>query len=218
MFRFLILGLLRGGANRHGYALVKAYRERSGADVSTGNFYRELQRLVVDGLIRGADNPPGADARRTPYEITALGITVFDEWLSAPQVGAGSAPEDEISARALFAEDADPQLILRVFEHLQENLWFAGKALERARQQGLTRAAAPDHADRFSGLPLLLSRRLKHIATDLEFLDEFRIAYEQWLGARARPPQAAAPAAAPAVTRRPRRREARGGARRARSA
>lgn len=216
MFRFLILGLLRGGARRHGYALVKAYRERSGADVSTGNFYRELQRLVVDGLIRGADNPPGADARRTPYEITALGIEVFDEWLTAPQVGAsGGTSEDEISARALFAGEADPQVMVRVLDQLQENLWFAGKAIERARQQGLMRAAAPDCADQFCGLPLLLSRRLKHIATDLEFLEEFRLAYEQWLAKRAPAPAAAASGEAPRA-RVARRREAPGPTRRLR--
>jgi DNA-binding PadR family transcriptional regulator len=66
MFRFLILGLLRNGARLHGYALVKEYRERSGSEVSTGNFYRELQRLVFDGLIRSASNPPEADAQRPP--------------------------------------------------------------------------------------------------------------------------------------------------------
>ena len=102
MFRFLILGLLRGGARLHGYGLVKAYRERSGVDVSTGNFYRELQRLVLDGLIRSASNPPGADARRTPYEITDVGISLFDEWFTTRDAGAASLSEDDLSARALF--------------------------------------------------------------------------------------------------------------------
>jgi DNA-binding PadR family transcriptional regulator len=215
MFRFLILGLLRGGTPRHGYALVKAYRERSGADVSTGNFYRELQRLVIDGLIRSADNPPEADARRTPYEITALGIEVFDEWLTAPQVGSGNgSSEDEISARALFADEADPKQMLRVLEQLQENLWFSGKAIERARQQGLTRAAAPERAAQFGGLPLLLSRRLRHIATDLEFLEEFRIAFEHWLATRT--PGAAVPQAVPPRGRPARRHDAIAGGRRGR--
>lgn len=214
MFRFLILGLLRSGARRHGYALVKAYRERSGADVSTGNFYRELQRLVVDGLIRSADNPPDADARRTPYEITPLGIEVFDDWLTAAQVGNGGSAEDEISARALFAGEVEPKITLRVLEQLQENLWFSGKAIERARQQGLTRAAAPDRAAQFAGLPLLLSRRLRHIATDLEFLEEFRIAFEHWLATRT--PAAAAAQSVPASGRPARRHVAIAGRRRGR--
>src|SRR5262245_60288946 len=122
MFRFLILGLLRGGARLHGYALVKEYRERSGADVSSGNFYRELQRLVLDGLIRGTDNPPEADARRTPYAITPLGARVFDEWLATTEVGGGNSAEDELSARALFIEDIDAEAALSLFDRLQEHI------------------------------------------------------------------------------------------------
>jgi len=200
MFRYLILGLLRGGTTHHGYGLVKEYRERSGADVSTGNFYRELQRMVLDGLIRATANPPGSDSRRTPYEITAVGADAFDEWLTAPQAGAAAMSEDEVSARALFAQDVEPTVVLQVLERLQENLWFAGKAMERARHQALTRTAAAEGAARFSCLPLLLSRRMKHVAIDLEFLDELRVAYERWLVAQT--PVAVAPPARPRATRR----------------
>src|SRR4029453_3439870 len=156
--RFLILGLLRDGAQLHGYALVKAYRERSGVEVSTGNFYRELQRLVLDGLIRSATNPPQADARRTPYEITSVGIAVFDEWFTARDAAAVAASEDDISARALFMANSDPVVVAELLEHMEENLWFAGKSLERARQLLCNRHNDPGH---FDVLPLLLIRRLK---------------------------------------------------------
>ncbi len=185
MFRFLILGLLRGGARLHGYALVKEYRERSGAEVSTGNFYRELQRLVLDGLIRGTDNPPDADARRTPYAITAQGARVFDEWLATTEVGGGNSSEDELSARALFIEDIDTEAALSLLDRLQEHIWFAGKALERARQQVLGAAGeASTQAPRFRPLPLLLNRRLKRVAADIEFLEEVRAAYTAHLQAQ----------------------------------
>src|SRR5262245_46499263 len=180
MFRFLILGLLRNGAHLHGYALVKLYRERSGAEVSTGNFYRELQRLVLDGLIRSADNPPQADARRTPYEFTAVGIDVFDEWFTARDAAGGASSEDDISARALFMADTDPATVAAVLEHMEENLWFSGKSLERARQLLLNRHR---EAGGFDVLPLLLSRRLKRVAADLEFLEEFQSLYAEWLAA-----------------------------------
>ena len=196
MFRYLILGMLRAGSRQHGYALVKAYRERSGVDVSTGNFYRELQRLVLDGLIRSADNPPEADARRTPYEITPLGISVFDEWLTAHDAGAGGAAEDEISARPLFADDTDPATMLRVLDRLQENVWFYGKSLERARRQALAEAEAPGAPDAFRVLPLLQGRRLKHVAADIEFLGELRASYQQHLQQRRQ-------AQGPAVTAEP---------------
>ena len=180
MFRFLILGLLRSGARMHGYGLVKEYRERSGTEVSTGNFYRELQRLVVDGLICSAANPPEADARRTPYEITELGASVFDEWFTAQEAAAGACAEDDISARALFIADLDPALSGTLLDHLEENVWFSGKSLERARQSALSR---PAQSGRFDVLALLLARRLKHAAADLEFLEEFRSAYAEWLKA-----------------------------------
>ena len=188
MFRYLILGMLRAGARQHGYALVKAYRERSGVDVSTGNFYRELQRLVLDGLIRSADNPPDADARRTPYEITPLGASVFDEWLTAHDAAAGGWAEDEISARLLFADEAEAATMLRVLDRLQENVWFYGKSLERARRQALAESEGADAPISFRVLPLLLGRRLKHVAADIEFLGELRAKYQAFLE------QAAAPA------------------------
>ena len=201
MFRFLILGLLRNGAQLHGYALVKEYRERSGSEVSTGNFYRELQRLVVDGLIRSASNPPEADARRTPYEITPVGISVFDEWFTARDAAGGAFSEDDISARALFIAESDPAIVANVLEQMEENLWFAGKTLERARQMVLNRPSQPG---RFDVLRLLLARRLKRVAAELEFLEEFETAYAQWLAATR---QQAPPALAAMRARAARRRE-----------
>lgn len=208
MFRYLILGMLRAGSRQHGYALVKAYRERSGVDVSTGNFYRELQRLVLDGLIRSADNPPDADARRTPYEITPLGITVFDEWLTAHDAGAGGPAEDELSARLLFADDTDPSTMLRVLDRLQENVWFYGKSLERARRQALAEAETPGAPNAFRVLPLLLGRRLKHVAADIEFLGELRASYQQHVQAATAPDAAAESEPARALRAQARRRRA----------
>jgi len=196
MFRYLILGMLRNGAKLHGYALVKEYRERSGTEVSTGNFYRELQRLVVDGLIRGTTKPPDVDARRTPYEITGLGATTFDDWFAAYDPSQSSFSEDEISARALFIGRAGPTAATRVLERLRESLWFTGKKLERERQAALRRIDAG--AD-FLSLPLLLSRRLKHIAADLEFLDELQSVCEQMATAESVRPSRRRDPAAPAT-------------------
>jgi hypothetical protein len=78
MFRYLVLGLLRDGEPRHGYAVMKEYRERSGLQVNTGSFYRELQRLVAEGLVQTVANPTDADPRRAPYQITETGSACFD--------------------------------------------------------------------------------------------------------------------------------------------
>ena len=84
MFRFIVLGLLRRGRTLHGYALMKAYEKRTGVRMSTGTFYRELQNLVSDGLVRTVEREPEDDVRRTPYQVTARGAEMFDRWLVRP--------------------------------------------------------------------------------------------------------------------------------------
>jgi DNA-binding PadR family transcriptional regulator len=69
MFRFLILGIMRGGGAFHGYALMRAYRERSGTKLSSTSFYRQLQRLAGAGLVQPAAKGDGVDRRRAPYRI-----------------------------------------------------------------------------------------------------------------------------------------------------
>jgi len=53
------------------------------------------------------------------------------------------------------------------------------EALDRA--QAMERESS---SSAFDPLPLLLARRLKHAAADVEFIDDFRRAYEQWRGRR----------------------------------
>jgi DNA-binding PadR family transcriptional regulator len=172
MFRYLVLGLLRRGAPRHGYALMKEYRDRAGIQVSTGNFYRELARLVTEGLVRTAHNPPGTDPRRAPYEITDAGAAAFDVWLHEPLGPLLAGQDDGLSARAVFLADTEPGVVAAVLDRWQEELWLKGKVLERGREQALAAARSGDGVPHT--LPLLLARRLKHIAADLEFVDEVR--------------------------------------------
>lgn len=179
VFRYLVLGLLRNGGSFHGYALMKEYRDRSGLQLSTGNFYRELQRLVAEDLVRTVANPADADPRRAPYEITDTGAVAFDTWLASPPGQGFGRYEDELSARALFLATAEPAVARSLLESWREELWIRSKVHERAR--AASRAHAAQHDPAFSPLPLLLNRNLQHIAADLQFLDELAQAYEQWL-------------------------------------
>ena len=65
-----------------------------------------------------AANPPEADARRTPYEITEVGVSVFDDWFTAQDAAAGAGSEDDISARALFIADSDPAVVVTLLDQL----------------------------------------------------------------------------------------------------
>jgi len=179
MFRYLVLGLLRDDQLRHGYALMKAYRDRSGLRVSTGNFYRELQRLVTAGLVRTVSNPSDADPRRTPYEITATGRAEFDRWLAGPTGTGLGRYEDELSSRSLFIVDAEPVLAERLLETWKEELWIRSKIYERERAGAVGRPS-PGHAPAFPILSILLARNLKHIAADVEFISELAGAHKEW--------------------------------------
>ena len=183
MFRYVVLGLLRSGAGLHGYALMKRYRQRTGLSINTGSFYRELQRLVTERLIKSAMRGADADPRRAPYVITEAGIAAFDGWFTAPiPPGATSSGEDQLAARLLFLAEAPPEVARAVLDTWKDALWSRAKSLDHAREAVL---ADPDGRQGFDVLSHLLARRLRHIAADIELIDELRRTYETWAATQA---------------------------------
>src|SRR5207245_2375363 len=134
MFRYLMLGLLRDGKSRHGYALMKELEKRSGLSVSTGSFYRELPRLESEGLVEPIDRPEEADQRQLLFRITPSGVAKFDDWLARRTGSPVANYNDDIWSRVLFLAEADAGVARRVLDWLQETLWFHGKTLERERE------------------------------------------------------------------------------------
>jgi len=185
MLRDLILGLLRDGKPRHGFGLMTEYKLRSGIKVSTGNFYRELSKLLAEGLIQAGTNPPDADPRRIPYEITPAGEEAFDRWLAGPTSPPQGTHEDELSERLLFLDQADPQTVKRLLDRWWEELWIRNKRLARAREDVLAQISADGSTPRYHALAFLLARRIKHVAADVEFLEEVREEYAKWVEERA---------------------------------
>jgi len=163
---------------------MKAYEERSGLRVSTGSFYRELGRLLAEGLVRAAANPPGADPRRTPYAITETGAAVFDEWF-ASRPGDPSNSDDELAGRAIFFRESDPAVTRPMLDHWRDSLWLRSKMLERERKVALAANGTGEPAG-FDTRALLISRRLAHVAADIEFLDRLSAAYEECMTAAER--------------------------------
>jgi DNA-binding PadR family transcriptional regulator len=174
MVRYAILGLLRGGAVRHGYALLKEYRQFSGCRLSVGNIYRELQRLLADGLVETAANPPGADPRRSPYRITAAGVAGFDEWLGSPRIGSVADYHDEMSLRACLVVRVKDAPVGQVLDRWREELSIRRSAFLRER------GATAQNGGLFDPVALLTGRHLKHLSVDVEFVEELRAAYRAW--------------------------------------
>jgi DNA-binding PadR family transcriptional regulator len=195
MFSHLILGLLRDGHGRHGYELMTEYLTRSGKHLSAGNFYRELARLTSDGLLRTGVNPPNADARRIPYQITARGADVFDDWMLAP-----SSLDDDLSTWLLFVDRLSPATRNELLDRLQESLWVQSKKLVRSREDALRQRRSPEGNRRWDPLPALITLRMKKISAELEFLAEFREEFERQ---QRTAPQAARPTIEPPPDRLP---------------
>ena len=166
MFRYLLLGLLRSRGPLHGYALMKVSRTCSGLMVGSGSFYRELQRLAAEGLVASSPIASG-DARRAPYEITALGVAALDRWLAQSKAVAASPHHDELTTRALLL-DVSADLGRRGLDQCREELMFMRKSIERALGPTVESSRGASAMTR----AMILGRCLKRIAVDLEFVDQ----------------------------------------------
>lgn len=167
--RYLILGTLHGGSPQHGYAIMKIHRRRSGMKLNPGNVYREMSYLLADGLVRAVPNPPNADRRRIPFQLTEKGTGAFEAWLrsrAGVQLGVYS---DGLSERVPFLYRAEPPLRNRLLACWCDELRKRMSAVEHARDAALSPA---EHDPDARCRALELSRRLRHLVADLEFLDE----------------------------------------------
>ncbi len=77
---FHVLVALADG-DKHGYAIIKEVRRRTGGDVEIGasSLYSVLRRLLADGLVTETDERPDPaldDERRRYYRLSRLGRDV----------------------------------------------------------------------------------------------------------------------------------------------
>ncbi len=173
MFSHLVLGFLRDGRARHGYDLLLEYRRRSGEKLNPGNLYRELARLAAGGMVQAGINPPGADSRRIPYQITDRGRHAFDQWLAGPDDDEGDLP-----TWLMFIDRIPAATRTRILDRRQEELWMQSKMLARQREDALADTVQPSSSTEYSPLPFLLERRIKLVTAELEFLKHFRLKVE----------------------------------------
>jgi len=179
MLRYVMLAVIADGGPMHGYALMKAFAARSGVRLSIGNVYRELQRLRADGLIVPVSNPAGADPRRAPYAITEKGRAALGQWLATPAKSFVHDSIDRLYYRLALLSDGDAERAGTFLSDLEAELSMHNRSAEQQR------AAAGGM------LSILLGRRTKHLAADIQMLGEIRAALS------ARPTRRAAKAAPP---------------------
>lgn len=167
MFRHQLLGLLRDGNAYHGYALVKEFVRRTGVDTNTGYAYRDLQKLVEDGLVEVVENAKGADRRRRPYQITEAGRVCFDEWFSdLPHVTLG--PDGELAARAIFFDEVDSDVAGLVLERWRQDLDLLCKKIQQQIDFPRTKGGNA------RALEMIQRRRKRLVEAELSFLDELQ--------------------------------------------
>jgi DNA-binding PadR family transcriptional regulator len=181
MLRYVLLALMADGQPTHGYALMKAYAERSGVRLSIGNIYRELQRLVDQGLITTAVNPVGADPRRAPYTITERGREVLAGWLAEPARNLTRTVPDELSHRLALVGDMEMEQAAKLLDDLQAELWERAKTVERERAIASQRRGQTNRL--LSTRVFLLTRHSRHLAADIELVDEMRTRIAEARGA-----------------------------------
>ncbi len=129
MLRQILLALLSTGP-AHGYALMKRHAGRTGIRLSIGNVYRELQRMMADGLIVAAPNPPGADVRRMPYEITEHGRDALAHWLATRTTSERGKTLEDLECRLAIVAAVDRDTAASELDRLRDELAAQARQLE----------------------------------------------------------------------------------------
>jgi len=167
MLRYVILVLLADGDAKHGYALMKEYRLRSGVRLNMGNVYRELQRLKESGLIADAESGPNADPRRVSYAITARGRQMLAGWLARPAHRIARTAPDALFYRLVVLDDMTARESATFFDDLHETLLLQLKQVEAERRMARAQGGRVSRA-------ILLERQAVHLAADIQLVSEAR--------------------------------------------
>ena len=71
-----------------------------------------------------------------------------------------------------------------LLDRLKDNLWLLGKRLERDRQRLFSHADEAGQRRSLAVLLLLLARRQKYVAADLDFIEALKLACRSWVQAQ----------------------------------
>jgi DNA-binding PadR family transcriptional regulator len=167
MLRYVILVLLDDDKAKHGYALMKEYRARSGVRLNMGNVYRELQRLKESGLIADAASGPNADPRRVSYAITPRGKQTLAGWLAQPAHRIARPAPDALFYRLVVLDDMTGRESAAFLDDLHETLLLQLKQIETERRLARSQGGRASR-------DILLERQALHLAADIQLVGEAR--------------------------------------------
>ena len=167
MLRYVLLAVMSEAGPLHGYALMKAFAARSGIVLSVGNVYRELQRLRADGHIEPTETPADADPRRVPYKMTDAGRTALASWFATPAEAFLREPIDPLYCRLSLLASSKATHAVKFLDDLEVELSQQRRSADRRRETA--RDGSPL-------LDILLGRRSRHLAADMEMIAEMRTA------------------------------------------
>jgi DNA-binding PadR family transcriptional regulator len=159
-----VLALLESGPS-HGYELKSAFDTSVGPQwgaLNIGHLYQVLERLSRDGLVVSERQPQQIKPDRVVYEITAAGRAELNEWLAEPSPRTGGYRDDFFLKLVAAAQRGDPATTRSVISAQRAHLLRELHNLEGLR-------AAHDSE---IVVTLLLSAAIRHVAADLEFLDD----------------------------------------------
>ncbi len=169
--QLLLLGLLRT-EEMHGYQLNQFLEEHLDflANLKPSTAYYTLDKLSAQGLVATRSEQVGNRPPRQIYEITAAGEAEYQRLL---RLNLGKYDPGE------SADDLGIAFIAELPVDEAKHLLSTKRKAVQARQQRLQQAQLNMRSD--DAMHLSLSRMIRQIANDLDWLDEV----EQWIRAHA---------------------------------
>ena len=157
--KLLLLGLLRSH-EMHGYQLNEFIDSHLGATVhlKKPTAYRLLNKMADDGWVTYREEREGNRPPRRVYSITSQGEAAFQQLLRESL--ADYKPVDFLGNIGLLFLDAIP---------VKEALSLLQK--RRAIVENLLQSAHA-HGEHQGSSQLILSRQIRHLSTELEWLDK----------------------------------------------
>ncbi len=163
---YLLMGFINQ-APTHGYDLHERIHRELGQiwHISLSQIYNILNRLEATGYIKGEIEAQEKSPPRQLFQLTALGVRRFDEWLNTPTKPSIHAIRVEFLTRLYFAYSAKPETVNSLIEKQINQI-----QADLVRIQTMHREITADQVFNQLGLEL----RIRQLTSVIAWLEECR--------------------------------------------